>query len=108
MAGSVEDNLKWGEVRRQLKARTPRASLSAANIIIEIAGPLTPRDKGRLRGSAHASQKGEGAELLWSAPYAAPVHEDMTAKHPVGGAKFAERAIKFAQGAARNAMIREL
>jgi hypothetical protein len=108
MAIEYKDDLKWKELEREVKRRTPRASLAAARVIIEIAEPLTPRKTGALRASARAKQKGDEAEVSWSAPYAAPVHEDLTAHHATGGAKFAERAINFSQRAAINAMKNEL
>lgn len=101
-------NLHWDQINAEVKRRTPRASKAAANIILEVAKPLTPRDTGRLVNSGRVEMHGEEARVVFDTDYAAIVHEDMTARHPIGGAKYLERAMKFGNRAALNAMRNEI
>jgi hypothetical protein len=61
---------------------------------------MTPIDTGFLRSTAVArvnevSARGGSAEVSYSAPYSIPVHEVLTSHHPIGSAKFLERALMF-------------
>lgn len=70
-------------------------------LIMTDAKGYTPFDTGALRGSGHVQPTQiVGAELVSTggfggpaAPYAVIVHEDLAARHPVGQAKFYERAL---------------
>lgn len=60
----------------------------------------TPVDTGNLRASGHVVSKWSGREFstMWvfggpAAPYAAYVHENLEAFHPIGEAKFVERVL---------------
>lgn len=61
----------------------------------------TPVDEGHLRGSVHPQGPFREREIIYTlivcggpaAPYAIFVHENLTAKHDVGQAKFLESVI---------------
>ncbi len=66
-----------------------------ANLIMTEAKRLTPVDTGALRASGHVDEPSvKGAEISvalgFNTPYAIPVHENLTARHPVGQAKYLE------------------
>jgi hypothetical protein len=55
-----------------------------------------PIDTGALRASRRVDVDRDGADISFGgpmAPYAVHVHEDLGAHHPVGQAKFLERAV---------------
>jgi hypothetical protein len=49
--------------------------------ILTAAKVLTPRDTGSLRASGNVQKTSNGVEIAFSTPYAAIVHEDMSAKN---------------------------
>jgi len=74
---------------------------ASGNEILRIALPNTPIDTSDLRNSGfvetNKDPKNPMAAVIFQATYAPFVHEDMTARHPVGNAKFLENAgIAFA------------
>lgn len=77
------------------------ALVQEAEVIMADAKARTPVDTGSLRGTGHVQPpQGEGDETSVTmgfggpaAEYAVFVHENLTAHHPVGEAKFLERAV---------------
>ena len=96
------------ELKRTLAAigaRTPKEGAAAlyaeAEVVRGVSFQRTPKDTGNLRDS-HAVSKPRiaGQEITVTlgvggpaAPYAIYVHENLTAHHPIGQAKFLESAI---------------
>ena len=95
---------------KELAARLPIAIESAlvreAEETITEAKLITPVDEGVLRASGHVQQpKRDGPRVSVeagfggpAAPYALFVHEDLTAHHPVGQAKFLEVPVNKRRG----------
>lgn len=64
--------------------------------MVSAARAATPRDTGALADSIHLERHGDTVEVSAGGPgvdYAAPVHEDLTARHATGSAKFLERPV---------------
>lgn len=59
----------------------------------------TPIDTGLLRASSRKAVKGDETgsfgEVSYHADYSIPVHENLTARHPIGEAKYLENAVRF-------------
>lgn len=76
----------------------------------EKAMQLVPVDTGRLRQSAYVregSADGEKKERIgFGAEYALPVHEDLTAHHAVGQAKFLETPWNETKGGLQDRLAR--
>jgi len=71
-----------------------------SDLTLEDSLDMTPLDTGFLRSSASAeilevSPSGGSAEVGYTAPYSIPVHEITTSHHPIGTAKFLEKALLF-------------
>lgn len=62
----------------------------------------TPVDTGNLKGGTYTetitSSKGTGVEIGYTAKYAIHVHERTELNHPVGEAKFLEKALRDNEG----------
>lgn len=55
----------------------------------------TPKDTGHLRNSIYTNAVGKRkVEVGYTAEYAPAVHENLEARHPIGEAKFLERAAR--------------
>lgn len=65
---------------------------NAAEVVKQAAIELTPIDTGELRNSAGTAQEGLEAVVYFDAEHAPIVHEDLTAYHVEGQAKFLEVA----------------
>lgn len=99
--GAKEMRAKLARIRDKFKDRVAAALSIEAEIEITEIKRRTPVDKGPLRASVH--QEGptrEGRTVTTrvvaggpAAPYAIYVHEDLTAIHPVGQAKYIESVI---------------
>lgn len=85
-------------VSRQIRDRAGAAMYQFGEAVMTEAKTLCPVDTGTLRSSGHVKAPvfaGNDIEITLgfggaSAPYAAIVHEDLTAKHPSGQAKYLE------------------
>lgn len=66
---------------------------SIANEILEEAKRLCPVASGHLRDSGYIQFKDKGFVVGFGAEYAVYVHENMSAKHLVGQAKFLDDAV---------------
>ena len=93
---------RFGQAAAQVAAA---ALFREGERIMTVAKGRTPVDTGALRGSGHVvppETTAAGATVLLgfggaAAPYAVYVHEDMTARHVVGEAKFLERSVDEAR-----------
>lgn len=81
-------------------AATQRAAIvaglrHAAEETRTYAQALTPKDRGHLRASAEVSVDPAALEaaISYNVPYAVFVHERLELNHPVGEAKFLEKAL---------------
>jgi hypothetical protein len=87
-----------------------------AEIIMSMAKALTPVDLGALRSSGHVKapvfkRNKISVEIGFggpAAPYAIFVHEDLTAAHPVGQAKFLEVPFKQQMSGLSNRIAKRL
>lgn len=101
LTGGKAMRAKLQRVREKFKDRVVAALSIETEVEVTEVKRRTPVDKGPLRASVHQ----EGPERVGrivttrivaggpAAPYAIYVHEDMTAIHPVGQAKFIESVI---------------
>jgi len=84
-----------------------RGLYKGALLVQRTALPLTPIDDGPLRESSYAEMVGPmTAQVGYTAEYAPHVHENLDANHPVGEAKFLEKAEKETR-AQRKALLRK-
>jgi len=111
------DISKFNKNLRRLSKKLPRqVALNAlektADKIINDTKPLTPVDTGRLRDSLERKSKVTPTKVTVSifsdVEYALIVHEDLDARHTVGGAKYLERAIKKNRNVLRRNIVKEL
>ena len=77
----------------EIKGATLTGLLAAGVVIEKQAIENAPKDTGNLRSSAYTQATDTGAQVGFTAEYAAIVHENMEANFKVGGAKFLERAM---------------
>lgn len=86
-----------GKVKMPLLYRTVMKEITLA--VLRDALQRTPIDTGLLRASARrksrADEKGAFGEVSYHADYAIPVHEILTNRHPIGEAKYLEKAVRF-------------
>ena len=89
------------EVSR-VRGRTLQSMLKAAILVRSESQRRTPVDEGNLRASHYVSsnnsERNPIVEVGCTANYAVYVHENLTARHTVGEAKFLENAIASLQG----------
>jgi len=105
------------ELARALQRLAQRAPAQAGRLLVRqaegimgTAKALCPVDTGALRASGHVQAPVvDGSRISVTlgfggpaAPYAVYVHENLTAHHPVGQAKFLERAVLDALPALRS------
>ena len=67
--------------------------VKAAHKIRNDAFDLTPKDTGTLRDSYKITVETDTVIIENTAEYAAAVHENLEANHPIGEAKFLEKAV---------------
>lgn len=99
-----------GNLDRLPKAITAdalQATTASGTEILEIAQRNCPVRTGRLRDSGYVKVLGFEVEVGFSAPYAADVHEDTSADHSTGEAKFLETPFKDASRTLLNDIARE-
>lgn len=71
-----------------------KKGLLAAGLLIETESiQRTPKDIGNLRSSAYTQPTEDGVQVGYTADYAPHVHENLESRHPIGEAKFLERAM---------------
>jgi len=68
--------------------QSPNRLKDAMEIVAKEADRLVPVDTGALKNS----QEIHDDAIVYTAPYGVYVHEDLTARHPHGEAKFLEKA----------------
>ena len=111
MAKAFKVKIKGVEKLRSNLAKVAKKYPGVANQVlfeegeglVEIAVPLTPIDVGTLRGSYFVNRpirSGNRLKLTLGVggaakDYAVPVHERTEVSHPVGQAKFLEKAVKI-------------
>lgn len=66
------------------------ALIQEAGEVIEASKPLVPVDTGALKASDYITETEKGVNFGYSEEYALVVHEDLSANHPVGQAKYLE------------------
>ena len=92
---------KIKRVRQQFPDRLGLAMRQETEVEATESKRRTPVDRGNLRSSVRANGPFREGRRVWctvtaggpSAPYALYVHEDLTAFHPVGQAKFIESVL---------------
>ena len=89
---------------RQTKGRTLKGIRAALLLFKADSMVRTPVDTGNLRAGHYIDVGMEGNEpqgvVGVQADYAVPVHENLNVFHPVGEAKYLEKAVKAKAGAA--------
>jgi len=86
------------DMAEEAPLRAAAGSLEEAGRILKAAQGYCPVDTGALRDSGRAGQDGDGGALVeFTADHAVRVHEDLSAHHKSGQAKFLERATNEAQ-----------
>lgn len=84
------------DLERKIRDATEAAVKAAANVFLDAAKADTPIETGRMVGSARVVPfGGNEASVLYDnrSAFAAIVHEDLTARHAHGSAKFLEKAM---------------
>lgn len=73
----------------------PKMTLQTAEKILVDSNELVPIDSGALRdsGGVYQDPKTGEASVYYTADYALIVHENLEAVHPIGEAKFLEKAL---------------
>ena len=90
------------ELHRAMRAKGAQGLFEAGNMIMTDAKRRVPVDLGALKGSGYvtaptATPGGTHVEVGFGGPaagYAIYVHEDLSARHPVGEAKYLENAVE--------------
>lgn len=98
--------------RKNVDARLKRGTSRGLNIAGEhisgVSKEQTPIEEGDLRRSHQVSVEGMEAAVSVDTPYAVVVHEDMSARHPEGNAKFLENAFNSEADNAAEIIAREV
>lgn len=88
------------------------AMIMAGEVVMTRAKRLTPVDTGRLRASGTVDDITIGTRVVivlgFHTEYATYVHEDLTAHHPVGQAKFLEQAVSENAKKVEQLLLQEL
>lgn len=80
---------------RQVDGPVAKRSLDkTGRKVVSDAKAITPVDTGRLRNSIRHEVSDDNVEVGSDVEYALYVHEDLTKFHPVGEAKFIEKALR--------------
>ena len=90
------------ELHRAMRAKGAQGLYEAGQMIVTDAKRRVPVDLGNLKGSGYvtaptATPGGTNVEVGFGGPaadYAIYVHEDLSAHHPVGEAKYLENAVE--------------
>lgn len=77
-------------VVRRVRGAEEQALQDLADAVLQAAQQAVPVDEGDLRRSGKVTVKGRTARVSFSGPYAVRQHEDLTAKHDRGSAKYLE------------------
>ncbi|OED34597.1 hypothetical protein AB832_07165 [Flavobacteriaceae bacterium (ex Bugula neritina AB1)] len=78
---------------KELSDQTKRALGHVGDAVRVVAQGKTPVDTGQLKGSIISMTYSDHVEVKTNIHYALKVHEDLTARHKVGEAKFLEKAV---------------
>ena len=81
----------------ELKTEIGKAIMKSAYLVEGKSKPITPVLTGQLRGSIASKFSSFQAIIQPNKEYAIYVHENLTAHHPVGEAKFMEKGAKQAE-----------
>lgn len=79
----------------------------ALELVKEEAVRRCPLDKGDLRKSARVKIRGNSGSIAFTMPYAVYVHEILWYKHPIGEAKFLEKAWKVKRKEFERALLED-
>lgn len=110
----VEGVLKaFGKARKETGERIEDGLEKCANILLRASLPLVPVETGKLKGSGRVEVKGKGlgaeARVIYEAPYAIYVHENLEAYHaPPTQARFLADAIPKVRGTMTALLARQL
>lgn len=81
------------ELPKILQIESNKFNSDIANEILEEAKRLCPVKSGHLKDSGYVRFDGKGFTVGFGAEYAIYVHENMSAKHTIGQAKFLQTAL---------------
>lgn len=95
------------KVTRTVTADALQGATEAGGQILEIAQRNCPVKTGRLKNSGYVHVLGYEVEIGFTADYAATVHEDTSASHDTGEAKFLETPFKTAPQILPEAIVRK-
>lgn len=87
-----------------IKRAAEQAVQAGAETVLEAAHDLVPVDTGDLQRSANVKGEGLRRQFGYNDPIAVIVHEDMTAKHSTGQAKYLETAMNAKRDEVRDAV----
>ena len=91
------------KIRSAVQRGAERGIPEAMEILKGASQQQVPVLTGALRDSCAVSAEGLSGSVSYSAPYAVRVHEDLSAHHRTGGAKFLENAAADAENGRRMA-----
>lgn len=95
------------KVTRTITADALEGATEAGGQILEIAQQNCPVKTGRMRDSGYVHVLGYEVEIGFDTEYAATVHEDTSALHDTGQAKFLETPFKTADRILPAAIVRK-
>lgn len=95
------------KVTRTVTADALEGAADAGYQILDVAQRNCPVKSGRLRDSGYVHVLGYEVQVGFSAEYAATVHEDTSAHHDTGQAKFLETPFKTAPQILPEAIVRK-
>ena len=93
---------------QELATLSQGALVKAAHKIRNDAFDMTPKDTGTLRDSYKITVETDTVIIENTAEYAAAVHENLEANHPIGEAKFLEKAVDANAGYVQGLIKAEL
>lgn len=91
--------MKWyaEQLYAVLQNTTQETLEQNADIILEQAKDIAPKDTGNMVNTAHVVRKNGNCTIKFEAPYSIYVHERLDLNHPIGQAKFLETALRNSQ-----------
>jgi hypothetical protein len=108
MPEGLEDVLREvDKVTKTVTADSLQGAENAGYQILDLAKRNCPVKTGRMRNSGYVHVLGYEVEIGFDTPYAATVHEDTSANHDTGEAKFLETPFKSADRLLPEAIVRE-
>lgn len=94
MSSDFENNLNFSKAKQAAQSGGAEGVDSAAQRLLKKSQPHVPVDEGELKSSGYVVVNGSEASVVYDAPHAVFVHEDLEAHHDQGSAKFLEKAIE--------------